>query len=118
VGAVTSLSVGKNGDISALFDNGQAAIIGTVGLVDFSNPEGLTRIGSNLLQQSPASGAPVIGRPDTGKMGSIQSGALELSTVDIATEFVKLITLQRGFQASSRMITTVNQLLNDVIQLV
>jgi flagellar hook protein FlgE len=51
-------------------------------------------------------------------MGSIQSGALELSTVDIATEFVKLITLQRGFQASSRMITTVNQLLNDVIQLV
>jgi flagellar hook protein FlgE len=118
VGAVTSLSVGKNGDISALFDNGRAAVIGTVGLVDFSNPEGLTRIGSNLLQQSTASGAPVIGRPDTGKMGSIQSGALELSTVDIATEFVKLITLQRGFQASSRMITTVNQLLNDVIQLV
>jgi flagellar hook protein FlgE len=112
------LSVGKNGDVSALFDNGQAAVIGTVGLVDFSNPEGLTRIGANLLQQSSASGAPVIGRPDTGKMGSIKSGALELSTVDIATEFVKLITLQRGFQASSRMITTVNQLLNDVIQLV
>ena len=118
VGAVTSLSVGKNGDISALFDNGQAAVIGTIGLVDFSNPEGLTRIGSNLLQQSSASGAPVSGRPDTGKIGSIKSGALELSTVDIATEFVKLITLQRGFQASSRMITTVNQLLNDVIQLV
>lgn len=117
VGAVTSLNVAQDGKIAALFDNGQAAVIGTIGLVDFSSPEGLTRIGSNLLQQSPASGAPVIGRPDTGKLGAIKSGALELSTVDIATEFVKLITLQRGFQASSRMITTVNQLLNDVIQL-
>ncbi|RIL03422.1 MAG: flagellar biosynthesis protein FlgE, partial [Proteobacteria bacterium] len=54
---------------------------------------------------------------ETGTFGAIQAGSLELSTVDIANEFVKLITLQRGFQANSRIITTINQLLNDIIQL-
>ncbi len=118
VGAVTSVNVSQNGQISALFDNGQSSVIGTVALVDFSNSEGLTRIGNNLLQESPESGAPIIGKPKSGKMGAIQSGAVELSNVDIASEFVKLITLQRGFQANSRIITTVNQLLNDIIQIV
>ena len=59
----------------------------------------------------------VIGKAESGSFGSIQSGTLELSTVDIASEFVKIITLQRGFQASSRIITTINQLLNEIIQL-
>ncbi len=117
VGAVTNLNVAANGEISALFDNGQSSVIGTIGLVDFANPDGLNRIGSNLLSQSSSSGDPIIGRPDAGKMGVVKSGALELSTVDIASEFVKLISLQRGFQASSRIITTVNQLLNDIVQL-
>jgi flagellar hook protein FlgE len=117
VGSVTSVSIQQNGDIFAILDNGQSSIIGAVGLVDFSNAEGLTRIGKNLLQKSPESGEPIIGRPDTGKLGALQSGSIELSTVDIANEFVKLITLQRGFQASSRIITTINQLLNDIIQL-
>ncbi|MBN8550416.1 MAG: flagellar biosynthesis protein FlgE, partial [Deltaproteobacteria bacterium] len=53
----------------------------------------------------------------SGTFGSLESGRIELSTVDIANEFVKLITLQRGFQANSRIITTINQLLNDIIQL-
>ncbi len=117
IGTVGSISVETNGDIYALLDNGQAAIIGTVGLVNFANTEGLVRIGSTLLQQSPSSGEPVIGKPEAGTFGSVQSGSLELSTVDIATEFVKLITLQRGFQANSRIITTINQLLNEIIQL-
>ena len=117
IGTVGSVSIEKNGDIYALLNNGQSAIIGTVGLVNFSNPEGLLRIGGTLLQQAPGSGEPVIGKPKTGTFGAIQSGSLELSTVDIASEFVKLITLQRGFQANSRIITTVNQLLNEIIQL-
>lgn len=117
VGSVTSLSIGKDGQISALLDNGQSAIIGTIALVNFANPEGLTRIGNNLLQQSNTSGEPVVGEPQAGTFGSVQSGSLELSTVDIANEFVKLITMQRGFQANSRIITTINQLLNDIIQL-
>lgn len=117
IGTVGSLSIEQNGDVFALLDNGQAAVIGSIGLVNFSNPEGLVRIGSNLLQQSPGSGEPVVGRPQSGTFGAVQSGAIELSTVDIANEFVKLIQLQRGFQANSRIITTINQLLNEIIQL-
>lgn len=117
VGAVTSVSVQRNGDIFAILDNGQSSVIGTVGLVNFSNAEGLVRVGGNLLQKSNDSGEPIVGKPGSGKMGNISAGAIELSTVDIANEFVKLITLQRGFQANSRIITTINQLLNDIIQL-
>lgn len=117
IGTVTSLSIEKDGSIFALLSNGQSASIGAIGLVNFSNPEGLSRSGNNLLQQSPDSGEPIVGRPDSGTLGSVESGRLELSTVDIADQFVKLITLQRGFQANSRIITTINQLLNDIIQL-
>lgn len=117
IGAVTDVSIGDNGQIAALLSNGQSALIGAMGLVNFASPDGLSRIGKNLLAQSSSSGEPIIGRPTTGTFGSIKSGSIELSTVDIASEFVKVITLQRGFQASSRVITTINQLLNEVIQL-
>lgn len=117
IGTVTSLSIQTNGDIYAILSNGQSAVIGTVGLVNFANAEGLTRVGDNLLQQSPQSGEPVIGKPLSGTLGAIQAGSIELSTVDIADQFVKLITVQRGFQANSRIITTINQLLNEIIQL-
>ncbi|MCB0330638.1 MAG: flagellar hook protein FlgE [Bdellovibrionales bacterium] len=117
VGAVTSVSISTNGEIFALLDNGENAVIGQLGLVNFSNPEGLQRVGGNLLAQSNESGEPIQGRPGAGTFGEIQSGSLELSTTDIATEFVKLITLQRGFQANSRIITSIDQLLNEIIQL-
>jgi len=117
IGTVTSLSITKEGQINALLDNGQSAVIGAIGLANFANVEGLVRTGKNLLQQSPESGEPIVGQPTTGTFGAVQSGSIELSTVDIANEFVKMITLQRGFQANSRIITTINQLLNDIIQL-
>lgn len=118
IGTVGNVQIDKDGSIFALLSNGQAATIGTIGMANFSNPEGLVRIGGTLLQQSPQSGEPVVGRPQSGTFGAVQSGALELSTVDIANEFVKLITLQRGFQANSRIINTINQLLNEIVQLV
>jgi flagellar hook protein FlgE len=117
IGNVTSLIIEKNGDIFARLSNGQTARVGAIGLVNFSNPEGLSRVGNNLMQQSPSSGEPLTGRAGAGTFGQISSGSIELSTVDIANEFVKMITLQRGFQANSRIITTINQLLNDIIQL-
>ncbi|MCB0332400.1 MAG: flagellar hook protein FlgE [Bdellovibrionales bacterium] len=117
VGAVTSISVESDGRIFALLDNGQSTILGTVGLVNFANPAGLQRIGSNLLQQSGTSGEPIVGKPADGTFGSLQAGSLELSNVDLASEFVKVITLQRGFQASSRIISTIDQLLSEIIQL-
>jgi flagellar hook protein FlgE len=86
-------------------------------MASFANQEGLGRVTGNLLTASTASGAPVIGKPASGVLGNIKAGTIELSTVDIASEFVKIITLQRGFQASSRIITTINQLLNEIIQL-
>jgi len=117
IGAVTTLAVSSGGEVSALLTNGQNAVIGTLAMATFSNPEGLTRLGGNLLSLSTASGEPVYGRAESGNFCSLQSGVVELSTVDIASEFVKIITLQRGFQASSRIITTINQLLNEIIQL-
>lgn len=117
IGNVTSLAIESDGSIFAKLSNGQTATIGTVGMVNFSNPEGLNRIGKNLLQQAPASGEPIVGRPNSGTFGSVSAGSIELSSVDIANEFVKLITLQRGFQANSRIITTINQLLNEIVQL-
>jgi flagellar hook protein FlgE len=118
VGAVTSINVDQDGKIFALLDNGQRSVLATVGLVNFANTEGLNRVGKNLLQQSTSSGEPIVGEPTTGQFGAVKSGSLELSTVDIASEFVRLIQLQRGFQANSRIITTINGLLNDIIQLV
>jgi flagellar hook protein FlgE len=117
VGAVQSISVASDGEITALLTNGQNSSLGRVAMANFSNQEGLARLSGNLLAASTASGAAIIGRAETGNFGSIKSGTLELSTVDIASEFVRIITLQRGFQASSRIITTINQLLNEIIQL-
>jgi len=117
IGAVTTLAVSSSGVISALLTNGQNSVIGTLAMASFSNPEGLSRVGGNLLSLSTVSGDPVYGKAESGSFGSLKSGTVELSTVDIASEFVKIITLQRGFQASSRIITTINQLLNEIIQL-
>ncbi len=117
VGSVQSISIGTEGKITALLSNGQQSTLGQLAMASFSNQEGLARLSGNIFSSSTASGAAVIGRPESGVLGSIKSGTLELSTVDIASEFVKIITLQRGFQASSRIITTINQLLNEIIQL-
>ncbi len=117
VGAVQSISVAADGEITALLTNGQNSSLGRIAMANFANQEGLARLSGNLLAASTASGAAIIGRAETGNFGSIKSGTLELSTVDIASEFVRIITLQRGFQASSRIITTINQLLNEIIQL-
>lgn len=118
VGSVQSVNVEQDGRIFALLDNGESAVIGTVALANFANVEGLSRIGNNLMVQSTESGEPIFGKPNAGTLGAIQAGSLELSTVDIANEFVKVISLQRGFQASSRIISTINQLLNEIVQLV
>ncbi len=111
------MSIGKDGTISALLDNGQTATIGTIGLANFANAEGLSRVGKNLLQQSADSGEPIVGEPQSGTLGAVNSGTLELSTVDIANEFVKLITLQRNFQGNTRIINVIGQLLSEIVQL-
>jgi len=117
-GNVVNFSVQSDGTLFAQLDNGTVTGIARLAMANFSNPEGLDRRGGALYVQTNTSGEPVIGRPQTGQFGAIQAGALELSTSDIAADFIKLITLQRGFQGSSRIITSINDLLNEVINLV
>jgi flagellar hook protein FlgE len=116
-GSVVGYTVTRNGDLIAQLDNGQTATIGTIALANFSNNEGLQRVGNSLFSASADSGEPIIGVPGVGTFGLIESGALELSTADMAADFIKLISLQRGFQGSSRIIGSISDLLNEVVNL-
>lgn len=116
-GSVVGFNVEQDGTLFAQLDNGQTSSIGVIALSIFANAEGLKRAGSSLYAESSASGEPVIGIPNTGTFGALEAGALELSTADIAGDFIKLISLQRGFQGSSRIITNIDDLLNEIINL-
>ena len=116
-GSLLSVTVDLDGVITGLFSNGQTRQIAQMALADFASPWGLTKMGGNLYAESHASGQPVINKPGTGGVGTIHSNALEQSNVDLAAEFVKLITTQRGFQANSKIITTSDEMLADVVNL-
>lgn len=116
-GSVVSFSVENDGSLIAQLDNGQTSTIGTIALSTFANVEGMKRVGDSLYKESTTSGEPVIGSPGAGTFGQIAAGSLELSTSDIASDFIKLISFQRGFQGSSRVITSINDLLNEIINL-
>lgn len=116
-GSVTSFNVEEDGTLFALLDNGNTASVGKIALATFANPEGLSRTGDSLFIESSESGEPVVGTPAAGRFGALEAGALELSTSDIAADFIKLISLQRGFQSSSRIITNIDDLLNEIISL-
>ena len=88
-----------------------------VALVDFPSYYGLTKMGNNLYGASLESGAAMPGMPGTGRLGSISPSAIEMSNVDLAQEFVKMITTQRAFQANSRVITTSDEILNELINI-
>ena len=111
-----SLSTGAGGTIAAVFSNGQSRPIGQLALATFNAESGLRHLGGNLFTETPNSGQPAIGAPGSGGRGEIAGGALEQSNVDLATEFTNLIVAQRGFQANSRVITTINQTLQDLMQ--
>jgi flagellar hook protein FlgE len=86
-------------------------------LADFGDVEGLQRIGSNLFTETLASGQAVVGAAGTGGRGSLSGGGLELSNVDIATEFANLIVAQRAFEANAKAVTTFDQITQDTINL-
>lgn len=116
-GNVIGFSIESNGTLFAQLDNGQTASIGVVALANFANAESLKRVGGSVFAETVQSGEPVVGRPKTGTFGALESGALELSNSDIAGDFIKLISLQRGFQGSSRIINNINDLLSEIINL-
>lgn len=116
-GNVVSFNIEADGTVFALLDNGQTADLGKIALATFANKEGLARVTGSLWSESVTSGEPVIGTPNTGQFGALQGGALELSNSDIASDFIKLVSLQRGFQSSARIITTIDDLLNEIVNL-
>ncbi|MGH9942503.1 MAG: flagellar hook protein FlgE [Pyrinomonadaceae bacterium] len=118
-GTLTGLVFGdRSGTLSAVFSNGQRYQLGQLALATFNAPSGLSHVGNNLYVETPGSGQPSVGQPDSGGRGGVLGGALEQSNVDIASEFTDLIVAQRGFQANSRVITTINQTLQDLLQIV
>ncbi len=117
VGVLNSYSVGQDGVITGSFSNGQTRRVGQVVLAKFSNPEGLVDIGSNLFAVGPNSGTPVVAPPTTLGTGRIVGGALEQSNVDLAQEFINMILASTGYSASSRVITTTDQLVQQLLAL-
>lgn len=116
-GELRDIEINDKGEIIGIFSNGENQAVGRVAMTDFQAPEGLDRLGGNLWSATSRSGEPLVGAPGTGRMGGLVSGAIEGSNVDMSYEFVKMIAFQRGFQASSKSITTGDQLLTEVINL-
>ncbi len=116
-GMVTNLSFNDDGVLSASYSNGQVLDLGQIVLAKFENPEALLKIGGNLFKQSRDSGEASVGIPRLSGRGSLMAKSLERSNVDLAGEFVTMITNQRAFQANSKAITTSDELMNEVIQL-
>lgn len=117
-GSLTGLSVSgdQDGIISAVFSNGQVRPIAQFAMATFNSQAGLTHLGGNKFAETPASGQPSIGTAGSGGRGLIIGNALEQSNVDLASEFTDLIVAQRSFQANSRVISTISQTLQDLIQ--
>lgn len=116
-GTLNGFSVGADGTVIGTFDNGRSRTLGCVALATFSNPAGLTRMTNNVFSGGPNSGEAVIATPSTLGSGRVMSGALELSNVDLSREFIGLINASTGFSAAGKVITTSNQLLNDLMML-
>lgn len=114
-GYLQNVSVSADGVLSGTFSNGQEMELYTLTLTSFTNQWGLRREGSNLFSETRDSGSALTGTAKSAGKGSITSNALESSNVDMAGEFVDLITAQRGFQANSKVITTADSLLGEVI---
>jgi len=116
-GFLDKLETDSSGKIFGVFTNGQRRGLYQVALANFPNDAVLNHVGNNLLQESIASGSPVLGIPGSGGMGTISPFALEQSNVDLAGEFVKLIVIQRGYEANSKTILTTDQMLSSLMQI-
>lgn len=111
------VGLADGGQLLAQYSNGEQIVVGQLAMASIRNPESLIAVGNNNFQLSARSALPAVGVPGTGGRGSIIGGAVEFSTVDIAREFTNLIVLQRGYQANSKVVTAVDELSQDTINL-
>ena len=116
-GFLQSISVDSDGTITASYSNGQIVDLYKITIANFTNPDGLVREGSNLFSATRDSGEAVTGVAGTGSLGEVAANCLEQSNVDMATELVRMITLQRMYDASSKIISTGDTMLQTVIAL-
>ncbi|MFU0801117.1 MAG: flagellar hook protein FlgE [Xylanivirga thermophila] len=116
-GVIDSISIDANGYIIGLYTNGQSQLEWKIAMGKFTNPAGLTKIGNNMFQRSSNSGEPSLDMAGVAGRGVINPGTLEMSNVDLAKEFTDMIVAQRGFQANSRIITTSDELLQELVNL-
>ncbi|HOQ17100.1 MAG TPA: flagellar hook protein FlgE [Defluviitaleaceae bacterium] len=112
-GELTGYSIGADGIITAQYSNGQQKMLGQIVIANFRNPAGLQKVGDNLFITTPNSGE----FDGIGSEPNLQGGVLEMSNVDLAKEFTEMITTQRGFQANSRIITTSDEMLQELVNL-
>lgn len=118
VGVMTSVGINTAGEIVAAYDNGDNEIIGQIAVTTFPNPSGLEKVGQNMFRATLNSGDfNGLGEPITVSGGSMSPGVLEMSNVDLATEFTDMIVTQRGFQANSRVITTSDTMIEELLSL-
>jgi flagellar hook protein FlgE len=116
-GRLSGFSISANGTIVGRYTNGQSATLGQVVLANFTNPNGLQSLGNNLWTESAASGPALVGTPDSGSLGVLQSSAVEDSNVDLTAELVNMITAQRNYQANAQTIKTQDQVMQTLVNL-
>lgn len=114
---LTTYSIGSDGKVRGIFSDGVQRDMRQVAMADFNNPMGLEKVGETSFRASANSGAALLGVSGEGRNGSLVGGSLEMSNVDLAAEFTNLILAQRGFQASSRVITTSDSVLEDLVNI-
>ncbi len=114
---IVSYEIGGDGKLRGIFDDGVQREMGQLAIADFNNPDGLEKVGETSFRASANSGVAQLGVPGEAGRGTVIAGALEMSNVDLAAEFTDLILAQRGFQASSRVITTSDQVLEELVNI-
>jgi flagellar hook protein FlgE len=116
-GTLQQFQISPNGTVLGIYSNGEKRNEAQIALANFNNPNGLEKIGDTSFRSTPNSGLAQIGTPTTGGRGMLQSGTLEMSNVDLGQEFTNLIIAQRGFQANSRVITSSDEMLQDLVNI-
>jgi len=117
LGTISSVEVSPDGKVSAIFSDGTSRAVFQLPIATFQNPDGLTRVSGNAFMTSSASGSVAINAPGSLGAGMISPGTLEASTVDLAQEFTSMIRFQRAYSASSKIITTVDDMLQELSNL-
>jgi flagellar hook protein FlgE len=117
MGSLQAFNISPDGTVQGVFSNGLKQPLARIAMASFTNPPGLEKAGDSDYRATANSGVPQLGPAGNGGRGTMQSGALEMSNVDLAQEFTNLVIAQRGFQANSKVITTSDELLGDLVNL-